>query len=105
MPTKTSIQKLTPPQIGALRQAFPGLVGAGILTTTRSVATFDLGEHEPEHPMLQGWEPTPERIERLLFGAGLAGTIDQDRALPIIKKLQTGKDVVTKDDPIIKKRA
>lgn len=90
---KTSIQKLTPPQIGALREAFPGLVGAGILTTSRSVATFDLGDHSPEHPKLQGWEPTPTALEKLLLGAGLAGTADQQRVLPIIKKLQSGKDV------------
>lgn len=91
----TTIKKLTPPQLAALREAFPGLVGAGILQTTRSTATFCLGEHKPTHPRLQGWEPTPDALQDLLFGAGMAGTLDQQRALPIIKKLQTGKDVVT----------
>lgn len=91
----TTIKKLTPPQLTALREAFPGLVQAGILSTTRSTATFCLGDHVPEHPRLKGWEPTPDALQDLLFGAGLAGKLDQQRALPIIKKLQTGKDVVT----------
>jgi len=34
------IKKLTPPQIAALREAFPFSVDAGILTTTASIATF-----------------------------------------------------------------
>lgn len=34
------IKKLTPPQIAALREAFPACVQAGWLTTTASIATF-----------------------------------------------------------------
>ena len=39
-----SIQKLTAPQLTALRETFPACVEAGVLTTTRSVATFTLPE-------------------------------------------------------------
>lgn len=39
MPVK--IKKLTPPQIAALREAFPACVEAGVLHTTNSIATFD----------------------------------------------------------------
>lgn len=93
MTTRTSITKLTPPQIVSLRDAFPGLVGAGILTTTRSIATFDLGEHVPTHPNLKGWEPTPDSLIDLLSGAVEAGKLARDRALPILRKLTADKDV------------
>jgi len=39
-----AIQKLTPPQLSALREALPACVAAGVLTTTRSIATFTLPE-------------------------------------------------------------
>lgn len=93
MTTRTSITKLTPPQIKSLRDAFPGLDGAGILTTTRSIATFDLGDHMPTHPRLQGWEPTPENLTDLIGGAVKQEKIAKDRAMPILTKLTTGKDI------------
>lgn len=92
--TVTKITKLTPPQITALRETFPALVEAGILSTTKSIATFDLGEHEPSHPLLRGWTPTPRNIRTLVQGCENAGKIDAGRAAPIITKLTTGKDVV-----------
>jgi len=39
-----SISKLTPPQITAIREALPACVEAGVLTTTRSIATLTLPE-------------------------------------------------------------
>lgn len=38
--TTVQIHKLTPPQITALREALPACVATGVLTTSRSIATF-----------------------------------------------------------------
>lgn len=74
MTTAISITKLTPPQIAAVRQVFPGMVEAGIVTSTRSIVTFDIGTNESKHPDLIGFDFSVPEINKLLRGAQLASS-------------------------------
>lgn len=66
------IRKLTPPQITALREAFPACVERGILTTTNSIATFrpiDPGECSSPAVAAELAQPwTRERLTEVLAG-------------------------------------
>lgn len=86
------IQKLTPPQISALENAFPGLVGSGMLTTTASIAAFDSATPEirQQYPFLD-FDMTIEKVRQLVWSA-----FERTGAKPLMKvaaKLATGKDV------------
>lgn len=82
------IKKLTPPQIEAIREAFPACIEARVIVTTNSIATFrDLVGREP-------WRP--EHIRRLLVD--MTNRYDDlpvyDRLDTVLTKLNTRPDLV-----------
>lgn len=93
------IKKLTPPQIAALRDAFPAMVQAGMLETTASVATFRPTPHDvPTNvvPMVfdrlkKDW--TPDRVKRLV-DAEIEKQGRMQTLLTIRQKLETRPDLV-----------
>lgn len=90
------ILKLTPPQIAALREAFPFSVDAGILTTTASIATFQQVSNTRA-----GVGPTPglpwtrESVRRRVHYAAQIAQGPKARALQaVVDKLDTRPDLV-----------
>lgn len=90
------IQKLTPVQITALRNACPGLTGAGMLTTTASIAEFRSAStaDRKAYPTLD-FDMTVSKVEQIVSAAHA-----RTAAKPLEKvlaKLATGKDVTIGD--------
>ena len=90
------ILKLTPPQIAALREAFPFSVDAGILTTTASIATFQQVQNTAA-----GIAPVPAapwtaaRVSYLVSYAVRDFTGTKAKALQaVVDKLDTRPDLV-----------
>lgn len=66
----TDIKKLTPPQILALREHLTGCVGAGILVTTASVASFrTMGDGDRRAYPTLDVDMTPPVVRRIVVGA------------------------------------
>jgi len=78
------IKKLTPPQVAAIREAFPLCVDAGVITTTASqVAFHDIPTKEP-------WRVA--HVRKLLVV--MADDYPHAPVLPVIRKLDTRPDLV-----------
>lgn len=85
------ILKLTPPQIAALRRLHPGLVAAGVLTTTNSVATFAPVPSTRQPVLAEPW--TVARVRTLVAHA--AHVLDPKAPLlKVLEKIDTRPDLV-----------
>ncbi len=79
--TITAVQKLTPPQLDALKAYLPGLAGTGMLSTTASIATFDrkLAEFPPTREETIG-DMTVDNVTKIVGSARDRATNASDTA-------------------------
>ena len=100
MTDTVKIKKLTPPQIAAIREAYPGLVKVGVISTTNSIATFapvnllGRGGHKPEtiETLVRPW--SAKRVHDLLFHRWQEGMQLDSRLEAVLRKLEARPDLV-----------